>query len=57
MIVSSAYLTPLLFDIEGYVMSILGLGGREPFKTTEGKVHGSKHFGYGFPFVPIEKVM
>jgi DUF917 family protein len=43
---------------EGDVVSIVGLRGREPFKTPKGvDAHGPKHFGYDFPYVRIERVM
>lgn len=43
---------------EGDAVSVLGLRGRDPFKTPKGlEVLGPKHFGYDIPYVPIENVM
>ncbi len=43
---------------EGDNVSVLGLRGRDPFKTPKGLgVLGPKHFGYDIPYVPIEQIM
>jgi hypothetical protein len=43
---------------EGDVVSVLGLRGREPFRSPKGlAILGPKHFGYDIPYVPIETVM
>ena len=47
------------FDMEeGDAVSVVGLRGREVFKTRKGlRALGPWHFGYNIPYVPIEKVM
>jgi DUF917 family protein len=43
---------------EGDNVSVLGLRGRDPFKTPKGLgVLGPKHFGYDITYVPIEQIM
>jgi DUF917 family protein len=43
---------------EGDNVSVLGLRGRDPFKTPKGLgVLGPKHFGYDIAYVPIEQIM
>ena len=43
---------------EGDKVSVIGLRGREPFRTTAGlEVIGPKHFGYDIPYRPIEKII
>jgi len=43
---------------EGDAVSVLGLRGRDAFKTPKGlEVLGPKHFGYDIPYVPIEIIM
>lgn len=43
---------------EGDIVSVLGLRGRDAFKTPRGlELVGPKHFGYDIPYVPIETVM
>ncbi len=41
---------------EGSVVSVVGLKGREPFKTPKGlEVLGPSHFGFDVEYVPIER--
>jgi hypothetical protein len=43
---------------EGDIVSVLGLRGRDPFRTPKGlEVLGPKHFGYEISYVPIERIM
>jgi DUF917 family protein len=43
---------------EGDNVSVVGLRGRDPFKTPKGLgVLGPKHFGYDITYVPIEQIM
>lgn len=43
---------------EGDVVSVLGLRGRDPFRTPKGlEILGPKHFGYEISYVPIERIM
>lgn len=43
---------------EGDVVSVLGLKGREPFRTPKGLgVLGPKHFGFDIEYTPIEKLV
>jgi DUF917 family protein len=42
---------------EGDTVSVLGLRGREPFRSPKGlEILGPKHFGYDIKYVPIEQV-
>jgi DUF917 family protein len=41
---------------EGMLVSVVGLKGREPFRTPKGlEVLGPKHFGFDVDYIPIEK--
>ena len=43
---------------EGDVVSVLGLRGRDAFKTPKGlEVLCPKYFDYDIPYIPIEKIM
>jgi len=41
---------------EGMKVSVVGLKGREPFRTPKGlEILGPKHFGFNIEYIPIEK--
>jgi len=43
---------------EGDSISVLGLRGREPFRSPKGlEILGPKHFGYDIKYTPIEQVV